>query len=211
MTGRLVAVEGIAGSGKTEVSIRIAAHLRSTGLAVLETKEPGGTRQFTPAGMRLRALLLDVQRDPITATLGFELDRALTSLNLIHPALARGHWVVADRYYFGTIAYQSFGDGVALDLVDILSESALGHRYPDLSIVLDVPAGIARIRLEQRGSGLDVFDARDDGYHERVRQGYRAASERVGVRAAVVDASRPLEAVIQDAVALVESLRVVTK
>ncbi len=196
MSARLIAFEGIGGSGKTTVAGRIAAWLRREGIDVVETKEPGGTRAGTAAGKVLRAILLTrTNLDPLTQTLGFELDRALTSLNIVRPALGEGKWVVSDRHHFGTIAYQVYGEGVDLALVDTLSEAALGGRYPDRTFVLDLPVEVARGRPEGR-TGLDVFDAKGLGYQERVRQGFLFAAGRRSAAAVVIDATQPLDEVL---------------
>lgn len=190
--GRLIAFEGIGGCGKTAIAGRITAWLRSLGLTVLETKEPGGTPAGTPIGAQLRRILLEHELSPFAQTLGFELDRAITTTDLIRPALIRGEWVVADRHHFGTIAYQSSGAGVGLGLVDRLNELALGGRYPDLSVVLDVDVAVARARRSGR-AGIDRFDQLGDAYQERVREGYLFAAGRRGPDAVVIDATPPLD------------------
>lgn len=192
--GRLIALEGIGGCGKTEISGRIAMWLRGQGLTVLETKEPGGTPTGTPWGTALRTILLQHELSSFAEVLGFELDRSITATDLIAPALARGEWVVADRHHFGTIAYQSYGSGVDLGLIDQLNETALGGRYPDLSVVLDLGVALARDRRRGR-TGVDRFDQKGDDYQARVRDGYRFAATRRGNGAVVIDATPPIEQV----------------
>lgn len=197
MSGRLITFEGIGGSGKTTIAARAADWLRHRGVDVLETKEPGGLRAGTPAGLLLRATLLERALDPLAQVFGFELDRAITSLTLVHPALDAGRWVVSDRYHFGTIAYQGFGEGIDLGLIDTLSEGSLGGRYPDLSLVLDLPVDLARERQSGR-TGLDRFDQQSDAVQERVRAGFQTAAKRAGPRAVIIDASRSLDDVLVD-------------
>lgn len=206
MSGRLIAFEGIAGSGKSTLARRTAHWLRDQGLVVLETKEPGGTLTGTPAGVALRGVLLDHARypdlPPLAQVLGFELDRAITTLTLVAPALARDQWVIADRHHFGTFAYQGHGAGMDLALIDLLSEAAIGGRFPDLSLVLDLPLTLARQR-QRDASAMDRFDALGTDYHARVAEGYRIAARRRPTAAVIIDASGELETVyelIQEAI-----------
>lgn len=193
----MIAFEGIGGSGKTTVAARTAAWLRTAGIDVLETKEPGGTRAGGAAGGALREILLTTaDLDPLTQTLGFELDRAITTLTLVQPALAAGTWVVSDRHHFGTVAYQTYGANVDLTLVDTLSDAALAARYPDKSFVLDLPVVEARKRFEGR-IRPDVFDARGAEYQERVRQGFLYAASRRPLTTVVIDATGSLDEVMR--------------
>lgn len=113
MSARLVSIEGIRGAGKSTLASWLAHELRARGVAVVQTKEPGGVGG-DPAGELIRQLLLDpaYQLDPVAEMLGFELDRARTYNAIVAPALAHQRWVISDRHYFGTIAYQGFGRGV---------------------------------------------------------------------------------------------------
>jgi dTMP kinase len=154
-------------------------------------------------------MLLDPARygelTPISQMLGFELDRAITAASLIGPALTRGEWVVSDRHHFGTIAYQAFGGGVALDLVDLLNDGVLGSRYPDLSIVLDLPIAVARERQRDR-TAIDRFDEMGVDFQERVREGFRFAASRRGAAAVVLDASQAQDAVFAEAIEAIKPL-----
>ena len=161
--GRLIALEGGEASGKSTQAVRLADRLG----AVL-TREPGGTE----VGERIRAVLLDpalAGLDARAEALLMAAARAEHAAGVIRPALAAGRDVVSDRYAGSSLAYQGFGRGLAVDEVRWLSGWATSGLWPDLTILLDVPAEVARSR---RGAP-DRFEAEDDAFHDRVLDGFR--------------------------------------
>src|SRR6266568_9507799 len=122
MEGYLVTIEGIGGSGKTTLARTLASWLRRNEILTISTKEPGGTT----VGNQLRQLLLSDQPQisPWTEALLFEADRAETYTRIIIPALSSGTVVLADRNVYGTVAYQGFGRGLNVDLIDRLTLTA---------------------------------------------------------------------------------------
>jgi dTMP kinase len=190
MAGRFIAFEGGEGCGKSTQAARLAARLG----AVL-TREPGGT----PIGAGLRAVLLDpatVGLDPRAEALLMAADRAQHVAEIVRPALDAGRDVVTDRYAYSSLAYQGYGRGLDLAGVRSLSAWATGDLWPDLVVLLDVPAEVAAERL---GRSLDRFEAEGGGFHQRVVDGFRALAEADPSRWVVIDGSTT-EDVVGDAV-----------
>lgn len=185
--GRLIALEGIDGCGKTTQ----AAHLAET-LGALLTFEPGATA----LGRALRSLLLDPERGAPAAraeALLMGADRAQHVEEVIRPAVEAGRWVVTDRYSGSTLAYQGWGRGLPTEPLREVVGWAAGGLDADLSVLVDVPPEVARQRLA--GSRPDRLEALDPAFHERVRHGYVALARAAPDRWAVVDGTGPVEAV----------------
>lgn len=185
--GRLVAFEGGEASGKSTQAVMLASRLG----AVL-TREPGGTE----VGRRIRALVLDpgmAALDPRAEALLLAADRAQHVADVVGPALARGGDVVTDRFSGSTLAYQGHGRGLDLDDLARLSAWASGSVEPDLVVLLDVDASVAAGR--QRGRRLDRLEAEPDGFHQRVRDGYRMLAAADPERWVVVDGTGSVEEV----------------
>lgn len=184
--GRFVVLEGGEGSGKSTQVAMLAARLRSSGGAVVETFEPGGTS----LGRELRALLLhhDGPLDARAELLLLLADRAQHVSEVIEPALARGAHVVSDRYTPSTLAYQGVARGLGVAEVARASAWAAGGVAPDLVVVLDVAAETA---IARGSSGRDRFERAGADFDARVRGAYRDLAEEYGWP--VVDASMPPE------------------
>lgn len=187
--GFLVVFEGIGGSGKTTLAELLREHLTTEGWDVRASREPGATH----LGGSLRSLLL--AKDPVpapwTEAFLFEADRAQTYHEVLRPALDDGAVIVSDRGPFGTIAYQAYGRGLDLGLIDDMSQAAWAGTKPDLIIVVDVAA---RLGLSRKAGSReqDRFDDEDLAFTSRVREGYIFAASRFGPAAVVVDGSLPL-------------------
>ena len=162
--GRLIALEGVDGCGKST-----HAHRLADALGALCTAEPGATA----LGTRLRALVLDPDLpavSPRAEALLMAADRAEHVAEVVAPALDAGRWVVADRFSGSTLAYQGYGRGLDLDALGRLVAWAAAGISPDLTVLLDVPLDVARRRLgAQRADRLESLGA---DFHERVRAGY---------------------------------------
>lgn len=169
--GRLVAFEGIDGSGKTTQAGRLAGRL---GPAAVLTREPGGTG----LGRQLRTLLLDAARPTVSdraEALLMAADRAQHVDELVAPALAAGRWVVTDRFSASTLAYQGGGRGLRSDeLAAVVSWAAAGVE-PDLNVLVDVPLDVARRRIG--ATDPDRFERLDADFHRRVRDAYRSLAD----------------------------------
>ena len=201
--GRFITVEGGEGSGKsTQVALLVAA-LEQGGIAALGTREPGGS----PDAEAIRRLLLDgegARWDARSEALLLNAARRDHVAKLIEPTLARGVWVVSDRFADSTLAYQGYGRGLAPADLAALHQFALGHFMPDLTIILDLPVAAGLARAAARSSVADRFERLDPSFHERLRYGFRDIATAEPVRCVLIDAAGPPEAVhraVLDAVA----------
>jgi dTMP kinase len=179
--GRLIALEGIDGSGKTTQARLLAG---AVGASTVTTAEPGSTA----VGVKLRSLLLDPSLpslDARTETLLLCADRAQHVAEVIGPALAAGRWVVTDRFSGSTLAYQGYGHGLDVGELRRLVDWASGGIAPDLNVLVDVPVEEGHRR---RGDAApDRMEGLDAAFHRRVRNGYVALAEADSDRWAVVD------------------------
>lgn len=195
--GRFVVFEGGDGSGKSTQARRLAAWLRAQGVSVIETFEPGAGA----TGAVLRELLLHGPEPvtPVTEALLMAADRAQHVATEIEPALARGDWVVCDRYVPSSLVYQGVVRGLGVDVVEQLSAVATGGCEPDLVLLLDVSDAVADAR---RAGESDRLEREGADFHRSVRRAYRElAPARTWV---VVDADGDIDAVakeVRDAVA----------
>ena len=196
MAGRFITFEGIEGVGKS-TQVRLAAdYLRARSNDVVVTREPGGT----PLAEAIRRLVLEPQGEAVDAVSELLLmfaSRAVHLGNLVEPALARGAWVLCDRFTDATEAYQGAGRGVPLEHIRALERIAQRGRRPDLTLLLDLPVGQAMERSRQRGGQNDRFESEQSAFFERVRAGYLAILEREPARVRRLDASGPVEQVAQ--------------
>lgn len=204
--GRFVTFEGIEGVGKSTQVQRAADSLRAEGLEVVVTREPGGT----PLAEAIRRLVLEPQSDRLDGVAELLLMFAARSIhlaNLIEPALARGAWVLCDRFTDATEAYQGAGRGIALEDIRALERIAQRGRRPDLTLLLDAPVEVAMERSHRRGGQSDRFEAETAGFFRRVRQGYLDIAAREPERMVCVDAARDIEAVAIDVARALRRLR----
>ena len=201
MMGHFITFEGPEGGGKSTHIRRLAERLRASGQDVVVTREPGGT----PLGEAIRGLL---QHDaagespvPRAETLLFCASRAQLVQAVIRPALARGAWVLADRFADSTFAYQGAGRGFLLADLQAANAFATGGLVPDLTLLLDLDADEARRRLAGRGApagGADRFEREPPDFHARLRAGFLALAAAEPGRFAVIPAGRPVDDVADD-------------
>ncbi|HKX12195.1 MAG TPA: dTMP kinase [bacterium] len=170
-----ITFEGGEGSGKTTQIQMLAAALNARGLSVLATREPGGTE----TGKEIRRILLDEKNGhlaPLTELMLYAADRAQHVAETIRPALSQGKIVLCDRFTDATVAYQGFGRGLDLKLIQTLNELATQRLKPDLTFLLDLPVAIglkrAKSRLEATGKSEGRFEAEAEAFHEKIRQAY---------------------------------------
>lgn len=163
---RYIALEGGDGSGKTTVSTALSAELRARGHEVIEVREPGGTE----LGEVVRELLLDSDHvDPWAEVLLFAAQRAQLAREVVHPALEAGRWVISDRTYYSSIAYQGRARGMGEDRVRRINEIGLDGVIPDHVFVLDVDAETALGRQDRP----DRIGKEGVEFQEEVRTAYR--------------------------------------
>jgi len=172
MAGAFITFEGIDGCGKSTQLRLLASELRVRGLAVVNTREPGGT----PLGQKLRAALLDVQEqvDPLAELLVFAADRAQHVRTLLRPALAENKIVLSDRYADATVAYQGSGRGFRPELIKELVQLATDGLQPDLTLLFDLSVAESAVRTRKRfeAKHSDRLDSEDAAFHTRVRDAY---------------------------------------
>lgn len=191
--GRFVTVEGGEGVGKSTSLEFLRGLIEERGFDVVTTREPGGT----PAAERIRALLLEHGDEPMpdaAELLLFFAARSLHVENLIRPALARGRWVVCDRFTDATRAYQWSGRGMDRGVIERLADLVHPGLEPDLVLLLDAPPEVGRDRARRRGDA-DRLEQEQAAFHQRVRDGYRALAAEKPERFCVVDAAQPVAAV----------------
>ena len=189
--GRFITLEGGEGVGKSTQTRLLADALCQRGHAVLQTREPGGA----PGSELLRELLLSGRIDwsARAETLLHFAARAEHVEKTVHPALEAGMWVVCDRYFDSTMAYQGYGQGADRPFIASLSE--LLGLAPDLTLVLEAPAEIAAARLRQRGGGMDRYERLGADFHARVRAGFRTIAAQFPGRCKIIGAEGSIDAV----------------
>lgn len=196
MPGQFITFEGLDGSGKSTHLRRAAAWLAARGVPHVVTHEPGGT----PLGDAVRALFLDPRWGALDGTVELLLvfaSRRQHLLEVIEPALREGKHVLCDRFTDSTRAYQGYGRGVPLDVINQVDRLATGGRVPDRTLLFDLPAAAARARghspARQERGDADRLDAEALDFYERVRRGFLelAAAE---PRFQVIDSAGPWQA-----------------
>ena len=195
MSGRLITLEGGEGAGKSTAMATIRAVLAEAGIDLVCTREPGGTA----LGESIRALLLDARQAGMVAETELLLmfaSRAQLVREVVRPALARGQWVLSDRFTDASFAYQGGGRGVDTGCIAELERWAVGLK-PDLTLLLDVDVEEGLARMLGRGEP-DRIESEAVEFFQRVRSAYRRRAEAEPDRVRLVDASRP-EAEVQAA------------
>lgn len=193
MRGKFITLEGLDGAGKSTHLTYLVELLRKQGRTVVQTREPGGT----PLGEKLRALLLvDPMHIETEALLMFAARREHIA-QVIEPALARGDWVVCDRFTDASFAYQGGGRGLALDKLETLEGWVQNGLTPDLTLLFDVPTEIALGRVQGMGRELDRFEQEKLDFFERVRAAYLARARKDERRVRLIDGSQPISAIQQ--------------
>ena len=192
MKGRFITFEGGEGCGKSTQVKRLADHLRASGIEVVLTREPGGTR----LAELIRSLLKDESEDPPcdrSELLLFLAARAQLVRNVIRPALAEGKWVVCDRFSDSTFAYQGYGRGLPLDVLKLVNDFACGGLKPDLTLLLDVRPDVALERMRRREAATnttaDRIEQAGEGFHKRLRDGFLELAAEDPARIKLIDAN----------------------
>ncbi len=196
-SGVFITLEGPEGSGKTTQLPLLAAWLEAQGYDVVQTREPGGTA----IGERVRALLHDpvhVEMEPRAEILLYSASRAQLVGEVIRPALRAGQWVLCDRYFDSTYAYQGYGRGLSLDALRRITAFATDGLTPDVTLYLDLPPEIGLQRRQQGGEEMNRLDREELAFHRQVRAGYQALAAREPERWITVDARGSI-AEVQDA------------
>lgn len=190
-----ITLEGIDGTGKTTQHRLLVEHLRTMGLKVCATREPGGTK----TGELIRTLLMDERNkhlDPMTELALIYAARAQHLKEVVRPALEQGKVVVSDRFNDASLAYQGYGRKLGTAAVRALDRLICGHTQPRLTLVLDLPAAQSLERARRRDRTVTGrFEAQGAEFQERVRQGYLTLARREPGRVKIIRAHRSVEEV----------------
>ena len=192
--GHFITLEGGEGAGKTTQLSLLCDAFAKVGVEALATREPGGAK----GAEQIRALLVSgavARWDPLTEALLHFAARRDHLVQTVWPALARGAWVVSDRFADSTMAYQGYGQGVDQADLERLYQVAVGDFAPDLTLVLDLPVESGLARAKDRAESSSRYERMDKAMHERLRQGFLAIAQKQPRRCVVIDASAPADVV----------------
>lgn len=211
MSGRFIVFDGNEGCGKSTQIKLLHDYLHGNGENVMQVRDPGTTR----VGEMIRHILLD----PANTDMGMRCEmllymaaRAQMMRQIIQPALDSGKTVLSDRFVSSTLAYQLGGDGLTADQIRNVGEVAIGGRWPDLTIILDLPVAKSRIRVQAKFQKQTLFgtlaepptkdriEERPVEYHEKVRENFLAQARAFPDRYCVINADRTPEAIHADVV-----------
>jgi dTMP kinase len=190
MRGKFITLEGMDGAGKSTHIPRIIQLLESRGLEVISTREPGGTA----LGEKLRELLLNEAMHPETETLLMFAARREHIASVIEPALARGKWVLSDRFTDATYAYQCGGRGVQAGKMIALEQWVQGDLQPDATLLFDVPVEVSVARLASARTP-DKFERESADFFTKIRNAYLQRASANPARFRVINSNQVLEAV----------------
>lgn len=189
-TGKFITFEGIDGAGKSTHIGFVRDVLVAHGKTVVSSREPGGSA----LGEKLRELLLHEKMHLETEALLMFASRRENMAQLIEPALARGDWVLSDRFTDAGFAYQSGGRGLPRAKMEALEHWVHPHLQPDLTLLFDVPLDVARQRLDATRT-LDKFEREQADFFEKCRNEYLRRAAQFPERIVVVDSTRPIAAI----------------
>jgi dTMP kinase len=189
MTGKFISFEGIDGAGKSTHIGFVVDYLAAQGRDVVSSREPGGT----PLGEKLRDLLLHEKMHLETEALLMFASRREHIAQVIEPALARGQWVLSDRFTDASFAYQGGGRGLDLAKMDVLENWVHPQLQPDLTLLFDVPLEVARLRLDASRT-LDKFEREHADFFNACRNEYLRRARQFPQRIAVIDSTQSIDA-----------------
>jgi dTMP kinase len=191
MRGKFITFEGGEGCGKSTQARRLKEELERRGIETVLTREPGGT----PLAEKIRSLLKDENADPPcdrSEVLLFLAARAQLVEKVIRPALENGKWVISDRFSDSTLAYQGYGRGLPLKVLSETNAFAADGLKSDLTLLLEVSPEVAAARMRRResetGTAADRIELAGDGFHERLRRGFRELAQAEPRRIVTIDA-----------------------
>ncbi len=188
MRGKFITLEGIDGAGKSTHLSYLTELVRGLGHAVVQTREPGGT----PLGEKVRALVLSEPMHAETETLLMFGARREHIATVIEPALARGDWVISDRFTDASFAYQGGGRGVSESKIGLLEEWVQGKLSPDLTLLFDLDTAAAKERQSKAGLIPDRFEQQKRDFFDAVRAKYLSRATQFPARIRVIDSSKSI-------------------
>ena len=190
--GKFITLEGGEGAGKTTQARLLVDRLRSRGLEVVQSREPGGS----PGAEAIRNLVVAGDAERWTARTETLLMYAARSDHLertIRPALDAGQWVVCDRFADSSRVYQGAGGGVPEILIEALDDAIVGSNQPDLTLIFDLPVEVGLERAFGRGLFETRFESKGMAFHQRLRDGFLDVARRHPERCVVIDAAGEME------------------
>lgn len=198
--GRFITFEGGEGAGKSTLIDSLFLALKTRGHAVLKTREPGGTK----IGHKIRNLVLDPENKELVSKAELFLylaDRAQHVEEVILPELAKGTFILCDRYNDSTYAYQAVGRGLAEEIVRPFAEFAVGGLVPDKTFYLDIDPeeGLRRVRGQFEGK-KDRIELEHVDFHRKIREAFLAFAAKEPGRFTVLDARKSKEIILQEAI-----------
>ena len=200
--GKFISFEGIDGAGKSTHIAFVAELLAARGKSVVSTREPGGTA----LGEKLRDMLLHEKMHLETEALLMFASRREHIAQVIEPALARGEWVISDRFTDASFAYQGGGRGLDRAKMEALEHWVHPHLQPDLTLLFDVPLAVARARLDATRT-LDKFEQEQTDFFEACRTEYLRRATQFPQRIVVIDSTQTIAAIRGQLSTIIEKLR----
>lgn len=195
--GIFISFEGGEGSGKSTQIKRLKEALEAAGHDVVLTREPGGS----PGAEEIRQLLVTgapSRWEPVTEAMLLAAARHDHVVKTIRPALARGAIVLCDRFYDSSMAYQGYAHGLGPEVIETLTEIAVGETRPDLTFIFDLDVQTGLARAKGRGDGEDRYEQMDLTFHEALRQAYRDIADKDPKRCVMISADQSMDAVEAD-------------
>lgn len=185
---KFITIEGGDGSGKSTLLNKIESYLQSRGISYVRTREPGGT----PVAEEIREIIIKPRAgeqsvSPLTELLLYEAARAANVDQVVRPSLEAERFVICDRYTHSSLAYQGYGRGLGIELVERLNDAATGGLAPDAVIWLKVPPAEARRRMAGRSDTKDRLESEKDSFHETVFKAFEEIARRESHRFIVLD------------------------
>jgi dTMP kinase len=202
MPGKFITLEGIDGAGKSSHLVFIAERIQARGIEVVSTREPGGTA----LGEKIRTIVLNEKMHADTETLLMFASRTEQLAEIIAPALARGAWVLCDRFTDSTFAYQCGGRGQPEARIAAMEQWVHGHLQPDLTLLFDAPLEVARERLDKATGVPDKFEREQSEFFSSVREAYLKRVAQFPQRIKVINSARSLADIRGDLGALIDLL-----
>lgn len=202
--GYFITFEGPDGSGKTTVCNAVYQRLKDMGYDVVHTREPGGIE----IAEKIRDIILDPQNvmmDAKTEALLYAASRRQHLVEKVIPSIEAGKVVICERFVDSSLAYQGYGRELGFDEVLSINKFAIGDYFPDMTVYLDVDEKIGLERIKDRAF-KDRLDQESIDFHHRVNEGYQKVIDVFKDRISIVDASKPLDSVIEDALSRVKEL-----
>lgn len=203
--GLFITVEGTEGVGKSTNMALVYETLMAEGVEVVQTREPGGTE----LSEKIRELLLDHRNTAMvddTELLLMFAARAQHIAEVIKPALARGAWVLCDRFTDSTYAYQGGGRGISMQRIAELEEWVQGDLRPDITLLLDAPVEVGMARAASRSQESDRFEREKQAFFEKLRATFLSLAEQHPQRFRIIDAAKPLDDVARQVQTVLKQL-----